>query len=1280
MMESRGTHCIISWNAAGLFQHYPELFHYIDTLDDKPLAICIQESHLYCRDIPTIPGYSCYDNPRCDSIGGGTTIYINNDYSFNDSLTFINNNENFIEGNSASIRLDSTELNISNFYIPPNKIINKHMLDSLKLHENHLLLGDFNAKSTIWGSPARDARGRLLEDFIEENELVCLNDGTGTFLTSSGNISHLDLALARGRIPSLVEFKVLSDGWGSDHYPVVITLSLRCSITPRHSTNVNFHKADWAQYKLEIHRSLTTASTTPVQGTVYTDSVKSRYESLLTCIEKAKDVSIPKVKQSKNKKCSPFWTGDCKNAVTARRKAERLMRRHQTEELKLNYKKCKAKVRIVIKEAKHNYWLQFTSNLQRDSNLSYIWRMVKSINGKTNNKPDSYRNLISDQIKDNTDIAQAFSVTFQKISSNENIPVDSINSRSKIINLELDKINNKNVSDSLKHDIAKINSPFTIIELKEALGSCKLKTAAGPDNVSYRLLLNLPDSGLIFLLDMINLSWSSGEIPSSWKTGFVKPILKANKKSNEFSSYRPITLSNTIPKVMERLVVYRVSWFLTKHQLINANQNGFQRGHQTVDQVYRLVREARCSIDNGDLTVAVLIDFSSAFDLVWIDAVIIKLIQLNFSGHILKWIKSFLENRHYSVKIDDCLSNQYLLDNGTPQGSSLSPWLFLIMVNDFPKLSPYTSSALFADDSSIWRSGTNIQHISHHIQSDLVIIGEWCLKWGFKINTNKTVGIVFTNKVKFKMPNIRINGELIQFVDSVKMLGITLDKKLIWKTHIQSIIDRCAQCLNLIRLLSGTAFGSSKQSLLSVYRGLIRSRIDYGCFFYQDSSKSNLYLLDTLQYKSLLLCTGGMRGTSLSSLLSECCETSLSHRRHEYYLKFLNRIWFTKHSPCRTALNDLTLTTLNKKFKSTDLLYFNQVLHECNIDSNNLMLWDNSNLCPPWSDSLVNVDIALYDLLKNVNNLRLKKEATEKHVVENYNEFIHIYVDGSSKDHLNGGFSIIIPSLDVVIANKVNFVASALTVEMIAIYKALVYIKSAGLHKAVIFSDCLKGICSIKQMSNWPTKQANVLLCKKIQEIMILNSNNIVKVCWIPAHVGILYHEMADFHSKIPQTNEIYRFCSPCLDDRTIEFIVEECDVIHNLKSLLRLKWKRLWLQGRVSVEYQTHIGFCEQSFQADNVNRREERIINRLWLFSCGLNAYLFKIGISDTDLCNTCGVLENVEHFLLHCKKHSELFDKLQNKTSEYKIPLKISNILNNNSMLKIITTFVFKHNLCM
>src|SRR6266516_248091 len=132
------------------------------------------------------------------------------------------------------------------------------------------------------------------------------------------------------------------------------------------------------------------------------------------------------------------------------------------------------------------------------------------------------------------------------------------------------------------------------------------------------------------------------------------------------------------------------------------------------------------------------------------------MMQMKISGNMLEWIKLFLTDRTYQVKVGNVLSENYKTDNGTPQGSPISPLLFLIMINDYPKLSEFTSDAFFADDNTVWRSGKNLPQIVYHLQQDLEVINDWCLKWIFIINTDKTTCIVFTKK-RIKQDEIKLN-------------------------------------------------------------------------------------------------------------------------------------------------------------------------------------------------------------------------------------------------------------------------------------------------------------------------------------------------------------------------------------------------------------------------------------------------------------------------------------------------------------------------------------------
>ncbi|MFI5407494.1 MAG: reverse transcriptase domain-containing protein, partial [Nitrososphaerales archaeon] len=275
-----------------------------------------------------------------------------------------------------------------------------------------------------------------------------------------------------------------------------------------------------------------------------------------------------------------------------------------------------------------------------------------------------------------------------------------------------------------------------------------------------------------------------------------------------------------------------------------------------------------------------------------------------------------LELRTASVIINDSISSPILLENGTPQGSVISPILFLVMINDFPELSKHTSTALFADDSTIWRSGKNMAHIITHLQEDLALIEKWCLRWGFTLNHSKTTAIVFTKKKKLTNPVLFVNNTIIKVEQKCYFLGVYFDKQLTWNSHIQYICERAESRLNLMRCISGQSWEANKKILLMIYRSLIRSLMDYACMAFNFASQSTLKIPDSIQYKALLIATGGMKGTSLAALLAECGEKKLEYRRKELIYKYLIKIDNLHSNPAKSILEDRIYPTLETKFKS----------------------------------------------------------------------------------------------------------------------------------------------------------------------------------------------------------------------------------------------------------------------------------------------------------------------------------------------------------------------------
>jgi len=210
---------------------------------------------------------------------------------------------------------------------------------------------------------------------------------------------------------------------------------------------------------------------------------------------------------------------------------------------------------------------------------------------------------------------------------------------------------------------------------------------------------------------------------------------------------------------------------------------------------------------NKGYTVGVFIDFTSAFDMVWQKGLLIKMKDMGLTGNIFGFVDNFLTNRTMQVRVGGELSDTHILENGTAQGSVISPILFLLMINDIAASLRSVQTSLFADDSCIYKSGRNLEAIVKCIQSNLDKIVDWCELWGFKINVNKTVAVLFTHRIDKIESNILIRGQPIKIDKTVKFLGLIFDSKLSWNAHIAHIEGKCKKRLNLMRMLSGQTWG-----------------------------------------------------------------------------------------------------------------------------------------------------------------------------------------------------------------------------------------------------------------------------------------------------------------------------------------------------------------------------------------------------------------------------------------------------------------------------------------
>ena len=218
------------------------------------------------------------------------------------------------------------------------------------------------------------------------------------------------------------------------------------------------------------------------------------------------------------------------------------------------------------------------------------------------------------------------------------------------------------------------------------------------------MLSNLSEQALHHVLRLYNTSWMEGTIPDPWRHSIVIPMLKDGKDPTRPDSYRPISLTSHLCKLMESMVVGRLRWYLESKKHFHPSQSGFRQGRSTLDHILRLHDTVYKALNNQRSVLAVFLDIEKAYDMVWRNGLLIKLHKLGIQGNMLKWIRSFLSNRSFQVRIGNTLSDTFKIDNGIPQGSVISPILFAVMMNDLPS-EIGMENALFADNCAVWKVG-----------------------------------------------------------------------------------------------------------------------------------------------------------------------------------------------------------------------------------------------------------------------------------------------------------------------------------------------------------------------------------------------------------------------------------------------------------------------------------------------------------------------------------------------------------------------------------------------
>ena len=176
-----------------------------------------------------------------------------------------------------------------------------------------------------------------------------------------------------------------------------------------------------------------------------------------------------------------------------------------------------------------------------------------------------------------------------------------------------------------------------------------------------------------------------------------------------------------------------------------------------------------------------------AYDTVNHSILLSKLYQYGFRGVTLNWFRSYLSNRQHFVKIGNSKSEKITINTSIPQGSVLGCILFSLYFSDISLVSNKLKPVLFADDAVFVHSASHFSDLIHVFNCELKNLYQWLLRNRLTINVEKTVAMVFTNRRHDVNLNnrLKLSDNYVNFSSETKYLGVVVDHKLSFKSHIK---------------------------------------------------------------------------------------------------------------------------------------------------------------------------------------------------------------------------------------------------------------------------------------------------------------------------------------------------------------------------------------------------------------------------------------------------------------------------------------------------------------
>lgn len=792
--------------------HYSE-FCYL--FENKLIdVIVVSETFFKDNSKMDLSGYNVFFINRVESRGGGVAVYTREEIS--SKLICKSSGESLRpEYVMVEITLNSEKILLMATYRPPKvgymENVENELFKYMSEYKYTILCGDLNAR---FGSGSTETK--ILENMLQACNLEPL-PFQATYHTRDCD-SILDVIATNCN-----EIVLHYDQWPasgfSNHDLIACVLDLqKPKQKQQHITFRDMKNFDYDKFKNDVKE--VNWSELYAERDI-DEKLFSFNNTVMHLINKHAPLKKIKIKN----KNEPWMDGNIHELIHKRDEARKKWLKGKKEEDHEIFRIARNRTKQAIRNSKIKY---FHKLFDSSKNIKDTWKAIKSLGAKKSKQKNFTTNI-------NANDLNKYYIDVGKPRNEE----PAKNATENYLSQEKPNYETFHFRYILPH------------EIKNSINSIT-SSAIGPDHIPIKFIKIAIDQFIPVLEHLFNFCLQSSVYPIVWKMANITPIAKI-ESPEECKDFRPVSILSCLGKTLEKLVHQQIIKYLEDNKILSPMQSGFREQCSTTTALIKVVDDIRKAIDRRHLTLAALLDLSKAFDCVNHNLLAAKLSSIGFSESVLKWFENYLGNRFQRVSLNDTdLSDWELILHGVPQGSALGPLLFSLYINDITTEICHCKAHLYADDIQLYIH-FNIEEINQAVNlvnTDISNVAKYLSNHCLYVNPGKTQPIIIgSNKFIASIclqtsPKVIVNNQTVDYVTSVKNLGMMIDNTLSWKEQVYSTVKKVFASLAQIRRNIDVMPENIREKIV---QSLILPILEYGLCVMTDISKENMSLLQKAQ-------------------------------------------------------------------------------------------------------------------------------------------------------------------------------------------------------------------------------------------------------------------------------------------------------------------------------------------------------------------------------------------------------------------------------------------------